>query len=234
MADPGRVARCARVAMEYYSYTKQPVTRDQVYVWWFFGESGTGKTYNATRMAKEIASKVDSGRAPYVCSPNLRWWSGYDGQKVVIIDELRWQSLGEQGIPYLLRLIDKGPLTVEVKGGHVFFGGVYIFITAQDDPDVTFRHGDDGKGGRQQLENIGQVIRRLTHIIEFGKYYDSERNICTTLVTDVTHDFRKRFGVLHTEATYDGFNFEEFFSRYGPDLGAAPVSSVAPEDQPVI
>lgn len=69
--------------------------RDRVRVFWFFGKAGTGKTYAAVSLAAYLAQKFDPDvgtyRDPfYVANSTVRWFDNYEGQRVMVIDELRW------------------------------------------------------------------------------------------------------------------------------------------------
>lgn len=111
----------------------------------------------------------------------------------MVIDELRWQSLGDRGIPLLLSILGDGPCRVEIKGGFAALRATWIFITSQDDPDVTFQHGGRDPGMRMPLENIGQVIRRLDRIVEWSGFADPVTGEYHSSTRDVTDEFRNRF-----------------------------------------
>lgn len=160
VADPDLVGRYVRACVDYYSFTQKPDARDDVQVLWFFGATGSGKTYYARAILEQLATELDPdcntyNQKVYSTSTNLKWWFGYEGQRAILIDELRWQCLGELGFPYLLRLLDKGSVNIEFKNGSVNFRGRWIIITAQDDPDTTFQHQADSLGNRRSHENIG-------------------------------------------------------------------------------
>lgn len=218
-SDPDIVAKYPRAVIDYYSFTQVPDTRDNVQVLWFYGATGSGKTFYARRILEQLAEQLDPdfntyNQKVYTTSSNLKWWFGYEGQRAVLIDELRWQCLGDLGFPYLLRLLDKGSVNVEFKNGSVNFRGRWIIITAQDDPDTTFQHQADLQGNKRSHENIGQLIRRLQRIIEFSGYFDPETNQYTTIRTDVTEQYRARFNVLHQNATRDAINTTELINEY--------------------
>lgn len=172
--------------------------RDNVRVFWFFGPAGVGKSYTANQLALQLAQEHDPDvgtyRSPfYLANSTLRWFDGYEGQRVVVFDEIRWQSLGDRGIPLLLCLLGNGPCRVEVKGGFRSFRGTWIFITSQDDPDVTFQHGADSTGNRAPLENIGQLIRRITKLVHWGGFSDPGSNTFIPTVRDVTEQYRRKY-----------------------------------------
>jgi len=91
--------------------------KTQVYV--IQGPTGTGK------------SKWAQDNYPNAFwKPRSNWWDGYCGQDAVVLDEFYgW-------IPYdqLLRLTDRYPLNVEIKGGSINFNSKYIIITTNKNP----------------------------------------------------------------------------------------------------
>lgn len=145
LAEPDIIGRCTRAAIDYYTFKEPGTPRNNVEVLWFYGASGSGKTYTARKLLEYVAEHLDSDKANYVqkyytAAHNLQWWPGYEGQRAVLIDELRWESIKNTGFSYLLQLLGEGYIRVETKGGFVSFRGTWIIITAQDDPDTTFRH----------------------------------------------------------------------------------------------
>lgn len=84
-------------------------------------------------------------------NPVLRWFDGYSGQDVVLLDDFN----GECPFRFLLRLLDVYPLRVEVKGGHVAWNPTLIYITSNNDPEEWY-HGE---------KDMSPVIRRITHSI---------------------------------------------------------------------
>lgn len=61
--------------------------------------------------------------------PKGKWWDGYDGHEVVVLDEFySWIPLDE-----LLRLLDRYPLLVQTKGGMVRnLASVFVFTSNLD------------------------------------------------------------------------------------------------------
>lgn len=70
------------------------------------------------------------------------WWDGYDGQETVVIDEF----YGWLTPSFMLRLMDKTPMRVEVKGGSRQFIAKTIIITSNKPwgqwwrEDVAYNH----------------------------------------------------------------------------------------------
>lgn len=117
------------------------------HVSWYYGKSGSGKTKSAI---EQLAPSF------YTCPDNLKYMEGYDGQENVLIDELR-----EATIPYhhLLKLLDRYPYRVEVKGSSRQFLAKNIIITSQFHPSQLYRSNG---------EDPFQLIRRIDIIKTFG------------------------------------------------------------------
>lgn len=97
---------------------------------------------------------------------SLKWWDGYNGQSVVIIDDFRYASVGDVGgLSYLLRLLDRYDSKVEIKGGCRAFLAEHVIITCPFSPIVAFTYGKH-TDNPQVDEDIGQLIRRLSQVVE--------------------------------------------------------------------
>lgn len=109
----------------------------------YWGPTGTGKSRTAWGKA---------GLDAYPKDPNSKFWDGYRGQSVVVIDEFR----GVLGISHLLRWLDRYPVLVEVKGSSVVFKATTIYITAN-------LHPSEWYPGLDQF-TVEALLRRLTVI----------------------------------------------------------------------
>lgn len=121
-----------------------------MHVEWIYGPTGTGKSHYANEAAGEDVYRKPPGK----------WWDGYTGQNTVILDEYRpdWWTFY-----YLLLLLDKYPLTVEIKGGTRSFSSRVILITAPIRWDKMYQKQDD--------EKLNQLGRRITTSKYFGVRY---------------------------------------------------------------
>lgn len=126
-------------------------------VYWFHGTTGTGKTRTAYRI---------TGEDVYFCNESLLWWDGYDGHKDIIIDDFRASFCK---LEYLLRLCDRYPFRVAVKGAYRCFLAKRIFITSSHSPESIF----DGVG-----DNVNQLLRRIRVVRLFtgpdNEYLDAD------------------------------------------------------------
>lgn len=122
-AYPEQYIRLHRGVERYISAidTRQREAPTELHILW--GEPGTGKS--RTALAEASAGAASVYYLPRGNGGNV-WWDGYEGQDCVIIDDfygwLRWDTL--------LRLADRYPLRVEVKGGSTPFLSKRIYITS--------------------------------------------------------------------------------------------------------
>ncbi|WAQ80636.1 MAG: replication-associated protein [Fish-associated circovirus] len=130
-------------------------------VTWCWGPSGAGKTKYCFEQTKPEETYWKDGE---------KWWDGYDGQETVIIDDFRGCNMK---FNYLLRVLDRYPLRVEVKGGYRQLLAKKIFITSIVHPEHIYT---------LEAEPIRQLIRRLDKIILF------QIKVPFVLVTDKDDD----------------------------------------------
>lgn len=122
--------------------------REVPVVYWFYGSTGTGKTRKAVQIG---------GDDYWISSNNLRWFDGYRGQKVAIIDDIRSNSCP---FNFLLRLLDRNVLNVEIKGGYTAWTPQKIIITCPVHWERLFVNHETG----ETWDNIDQLKRRI-HIV---------------------------------------------------------------------
>lgn len=115
-------------------------------VHWWFGPTGVGKSRKAFEMF---------GDSAYV-KMNDKWWDGYIGQSQVIFDDYR-PSL----CPFheLLRILDRYPYRVQPKGGSIELSATVFVVTTCSRPEALWHSRTD--------EQLNQLLRRITHIVEF-------------------------------------------------------------------
>lgn len=144
--DTGAGMQALKYALHIRPY-KEPERKAKPRVLWFYGPSGTGKTYSAREEAKgyDLYWKRDSSK----------WWDGYDAHTAVIIDEYRPQPT--LSFRDLLTLTDEYPTRVEVKGGSRQFVATLLIITAPTSPADTFVC---------ETEEKEQLLRRIDEIRE--------------------------------------------------------------------
>lgn len=101
-------------------------------VYWFYGETGTGKTRKAIEMLHE---KYEDEF--WVSSGDISTFkNGYNGEFGVLLDDLR---AGDIRFNDLLRLLDRYRYTVNVKGGTCEWNADDIIITSNLHPLESFK-----------------------------------------------------------------------------------------------
>lgn len=149
----GSWVRYRRSFDEYRALKKMKVeVRDStvdptVFVLW--GSTGTGKTKAATDAFPDaywLMKPVDRSTV---------WMDGYTGQSTVIIDEF----YGWLPFDLLLRMLDRYPLQMQIKGGVVQLLATTFVITSNKSPDTWY----------PRVLDVSPLLRRLNVIWEFDQ-----------------------------------------------------------------
>lgn len=127
---------------------RKPTERIPPKVYWHYGATGTGKTYTVYKNHKP--------EDIYVCLDTAQWFDGYTGQKVVLIDDMRKDFCK---FHILLKLLDRYPYRVQVKGGTIWFNPEIIYITCPYKPEELY----------DTREDVAQLERRITKVIKFSR-----------------------------------------------------------------
>lgn len=120
--------------------------KDKPTVSWYYGSTGTGKT----------RSVYESEPNLWISGDSLAYFNGYENQPAVLFDDFRG---GFCKFRELLRLLDRYPVTVNIKFGSAEWNPERIYITSNVAPEACY-----DKNG----EDIQQLVRRIDNIIEFG------------------------------------------------------------------
>lgn len=113
------------------------VPREPVEVYWYWGETGAGKSFRVEKEVKDAAMEVYRQNG----SP---WWSGYDNHPAVVIDDIP----KNKDFTSLLKELDVYNYQAQTKGGHVWIKAKKIWVTSSYDPET--------------IDAGGQLARRLT------------------------------------------------------------------------
>lgn len=89
---------------------------------WFVGPSGSGKSSRAR----------SENRGAFIKEPESKWWDGYDGEEVAIIDDFDKYQVSQGG--QMKRWLDRYPFQAEVKGGMMMIRPKKIVVTSQYTP----------------------------------------------------------------------------------------------------
>jgi hypothetical protein len=126
-----------------YNEPQRPI--GPIKVVWYWGPTGTGKT----RKVFDLHPQIEVFRPV-----SYKWWEGYDGHKVVLLDDFRKDFCK---FHELLTLLDIYPYRVETKGGSRQIQAETFYITSAFGPADLY----DGR------EDIEQLLRRVTHEWKF-------------------------------------------------------------------
>lgn len=146
--------RGAQIMMTYRGYKKLDCVKK---IYWFYGGTGLGKTKRAWEEAAKISP---DGSDVWVSNDSLKWFDGYYGQKNVIIDDFR-SGRDYCTFNFLLRLLDRYPVKVPIKGGYIEWEAENIWITTIKNPQDLYTFEGNVR------EDIGQLERRLTTVVNF-------------------------------------------------------------------
>lgn len=118
----------------------------------WLGEPGSGKS----RAVHERVKDMDADDVYW--KPVGKWWCGYEGQKVVILDDFK----GWLQYSLFLRILDRYPTLVETKGGMANFSPETIYITSSAEIDDWYQYDERNK-------KIAEVKRRINTIHRCGE-----------------------------------------------------------------
>lgn len=110
-----------------YYDTPRPFGDCTVEIWW--GVTGSGKSHKAYHENKDAYRKSIPGK----------WWEGYKGEKTVIMEEFNPEEDKELRLPELLKILDKYPYQVEIKGTSVQLKANRFIFTTNIDPRLWYK-----------------------------------------------------------------------------------------------
>lgn len=185
------------------SLCSTPRTKPPVVIW-LHGPTGTGKSRTVYDF---IATKTGIFRY-WSNSGDLKWFDRYDGQEIVLIDDFRTNHIA---FSFLLRILDRYPLHVPIKGSFVNWNPHYIFITAPASPRDTYN--------LKTTEQLDQLERRINHTIDMGRctYPLSKRQLVEygmlslfpELVRSASVNLEEHLGM---EGVFDEENIDNYLS----------------------
>lgn len=140
-----------RRGFEAYLSMKSPPRNWETRVIVLWGDTGTGKT--------RFCHAQSEGRSLWIAG-DYQWFDGYTGQECVLLDDYR----GEYPIQQFLKLTDRYPMQVPVKGGFTNWCPKKMYITSNTDPSTWYK--DVGSRTREAF------FRRLNtiHFIDKNIY----------------------------------------------------------------
>lgn len=110
-----------------------------------WGRTGTGKTRFCMNQVMD---------SQYWSPGDYQWFDGYSGQSIVILDDYR----GEYPIQFFLKLLDRYPLNVPVKGSFVKWCPKKVYITSNVPPQDWYQSAD-GRTRAALLRRLEKVLK---------------------------------------------------------------------------
>lgn len=133
-----------KFAESYIKY-KEPERNFKPFVIWIYGPTGSGKTRISNTISEYVGDTYWSGKS-------LKWWDGYDANDLCIIDDFRKDFCT---FHELLRILDRYPYRIEVKGASRQLLSKMMIITTAYHPETIYNTRED----------VEQLIRRINIII---------------------------------------------------------------------
>lgn len=139
----------AAIIADIAAHSPVRTSKTEVYIYW--GATGVGKS-----------RKVAEDHPGAYWKTKGDWWDGYDGHSVVVIDEF----YGWLPYDFMLRLCDRYPLQVPIKGGFVNFVATQIYITSNKPWNEWY----------PKIPDLSAFERRITRVTHF----DSVNNLLSS------------------------------------------------------
>lgn len=157
--DPSQFIRYSRGMADLLAHTVKPrQLQKPPTVTWFYGESGSGKSYQARQASSALTSTL--GPVYEFNHLNHPWVEGYKGEQVITMQDVR--AVNGMGIriepAMFLKLWDVDPMIVQKKGGFVQFQGSVFFVTCCVHPADFYRSCSG-------IDNPLQFLRRITSVV---------------------------------------------------------------------
>lgn len=121
-------------------FAKREIIQGELVNEWYWGAPGTGKTRKAWEENPNL----------YVKSRN-KWWDGYHGEEVVLLDD--WDPNDKCLVGHLKLWADRYPFRGETKGSSMMIRPKKIIITSNYSPEQCFE-GEDVKAIRRRFRIV--------------------------------------------------------------------------------
>jgi len=146
---------------------------------WCYGDTGTGKS-------KWIHEQCD-GHDYYSHGGEKHWFDGYTNEPIVILDDFRDNEENPNGMQFnfLLKLLDRYPFRVPVKGGQTEMVATTFYISSPDPPSKMYC--------RQTDQKKKQLLRRLTKCIHFSVLGEAPTVVASEMELVSPHNFNSSF-----------------------------------------
>lgn len=139
-----------------YKYKKDNSIREKKIIW-IHGPSASGKTGKAVEYCE--------GKDFYIYGTTGEFWDGYDGEKFVILDELRPSKMP---LEMLLRILDKYPFRCNIKGSSRMLQAHTIIVTSPLPPDAFIPGTEEKKQLLRRINTTIKTVHNKNYVPEVG------------------------------------------------------------------
>lgn len=144
----------------------------EMHILW--GVSGSGKSHTAREEAGDGAYYL-----PVPKKGGPIWWDGYQGEEHVVIEDF----YGEIDLQFMLKMVDKYPFKVQVKGAMVEFRAKKIWITSNSNWELWY-----STEFMRIAEHKTAFNRRITSVREYSTRYVEPKGDKMLPVDDLTNE----------------------------------------------
>jgi hypothetical protein len=134
-ANPSMVVNHHAAVERVLRVYQKPEDRSHCQVFFFYGDTGVGKTHSIRNLESDFVNSV------YVKLSGSKFWDGYEGQKVIVFDDLRDDEYKPQE---MLRYLQKFAMSVEIKGSTRPACWTKVYVTSNV-PLEQWYYGADAK-----------------------------------------------------------------------------------------
>jgi hypothetical protein len=119
---------------------------------YLYGPTETGKS----KLAHDESLALTGGSACWLSDPTLQWFDGWmPGRKGVVIDDFD----GSPKLPLLLRLFDRYPMKVPIKGGFLEWNPRIVWITSNYSLEHWYgTQGEHYNALKRRIDEIKQIL----------------------------------------------------------------------------
>lgn len=113
---------------------------------WVWGPTGSGKS----RRVMQESQALSGGDVAWIADQTLQWFEPYGGHKGAVLDDFA----GKAPLPLLLRLFDRYPMQVAIKGGFVQWSPRIVWVTSNFSPYELYGHEVQFPALERRLDEI--------------------------------------------------------------------------------
>lgn len=190
--------------------TDLPKKRAEPTLYYLCGAAGCGKSY-VTREMVETEFKNDA----YWCAEHVNgWFDGYRGEKVIVFDDFT----GKYPLNDMLKLLDYGPLRINVKGGYVTVKADTFIFTSNFPVEQQYQHDPHQHAWLSRLS---------------GERYSNTNLWDEEFIREMFKDLTGHFPIVHDRKRQDRKNALKLLVPSSPPKPKKPAGIVVPGTQPL-